>query len=343
MLRLMADGFAGPALRQADEPGPAPGQVGIRPECSLISAGTELHYIRRGRETGERFDLGYCTAGVVTAVGPSAPGFAPGDRVIGMGWGYAVHAERVRVPYRLCVKVADGVRLDDAVFANLAATALHAIRRSRLAPGEDVLVVGAGLVGQLVARCAAVRAGAAAVIAMDRHAGRLGRAEAAGIATLRPDPGETLAQALRRLHPRARPTKAFLCLSGDASAAFAQAAQALDSRGTAAGRSALVCVGRFRLAAEFSVELGNVDILNSARCGEGYRDDDYAHGRTNLVAPPGEATVDANLRECLDLIREGNLAPRPLNTHQVDFRDALSAYPLFDRPDEALGVTFHYP
>ncbi|MDN5929745.1 MAG: oxidoreductase, partial [Pseudonocardia sp.] len=94
--------------------------------------------------TGERFPLGYCTSGTVESVGPDVAEFSPGDRVIAMGWGEAVHSSVVVVAFRLCRPVPPALSLPTAVVANLGATAVHAVDRATLAPDDEVIVVGAG-------------------------------------------------------------------------------------------------------------------------------------------------------------------------------------------------------
>src|SRR5271157_2402363 len=88
---------------------PEAGQLAIRAACSLISPGTELHYIARAVEWKTQQPLGYCSSGWVEAVGDRVTGFSEGDRVIAMGWNYAVHANRICVPYRLCLKIPSGM------------------------------------------------------------------------------------------------------------------------------------------------------------------------------------------------------------------------------------------
>ncbi|MCG7528210.1 3-hydroxyacyl-CoA dehydrogenase NAD-binding domain-containing protein, partial [Streptomyces sp. OfavH-34-F] len=177
--RLVARGAPLPVLEEADCPAPGPGELRVRAAWSLVSPGTELHYLDRSARTGEPFPLGYCSAGIVDAAGPGVTGFAPGDRVIAMGWGEAVHAGLITAGYRLCRKVPDGIDLADAVVANLAATAVHAVDRAGLAPGDEVAVVGAGIVGQLVAQTAAALGNR--VTLLDLRPDRLREAAALGI------------------------------------------------------------------------------------------------------------------------------------------------------------------
>ena len=54
--------------------------------------------------------------------------FEIGDRVTGMGGGYALHATHACVPHNLCAKIPDNVRDEDAAANHLVATALHAVQ-----------------------------------------------------------------------------------------------------------------------------------------------------------------------------------------------------------------------
>ncbi|MFF3301590.1 3-hydroxyacyl-CoA dehydrogenase NAD-binding domain-containing protein [Streptomyces sp. NPDC002908] len=314
--RLVAKGAPLPVLEETDCPAPGPGELRVRAAYSLVSPGTELHYLDRSARTGEAFPLGYCSAGVVEAVGPDAPGFAPGDRVIAMGWGEAVHAGVITAGYRLCRRVPDGLGLADAVVANLAATAVHAVDRAGLAPGDEVAVVGAGIVGQLVAQTAAARGNR--VTLLDVRQDRLKEAAALGLDVAEAAPflagTRTWAEGGRCV---------LLCGTGDADETVAAAAR---WAGRASGRPRLVGVGRFAARVEFSVELGNLDIRYAARCGAGYRDAAYARGRAEVTAPVGEGTVTENLQRALDLIVSGGIRPAAMRLPRFPLDRAGEAY-----------------
>ncbi|MFF5333361.1 zinc-binding alcohol dehydrogenase [Streptomyces sp. NPDC013181] len=314
--RLVARGAPLPVLEEADCPAPGPGELRVRASWSLVSPGTELHYLDRSARTGEPFPLGYCSAGTVDAAGPGATGFAPGDRVIAMGWGEAVHAGLITAGYRLCRKVPDGLDLADAVVANLAATAVHAVDRAGLAPGDEVAVVGAGIVGQLVAQTAAALGNR--VTLLDLRPDRLREAAALGIEVAEAD--AFLAGART---PAEGGRCVLLCGTGDADRTVAAAAR---WAGRAPGRPRLVGVGRFAARIEFSVELGNLDIRYAARCGAGYRDPAYARGRADVTAPDGEGTVTENLQRALDLIADGGIRPAAMNLPRFPLERAGEAY-----------------
>jgi NADPH:quinone reductase len=327
--RLVADGGAVPATEWVKYGPPGLGEVRLRTSWSLVSPGTELHYLDRAARTGERFPLGYCVAGTVEALGPGSPGLSSGDRVIAMGWGEAVHGDVAVVPYRLCLRVPGGVPLRDAVVACLGCTAVHAVDRAALAPGDEVAVVGAGMVGQLVAQTAAARGCHVTVI--DLRPERLCAAEALGLPLTAATgfPGQA-ASGSRCV---------FLCVTGDAEETVAAAA-----RWAAAGpgRPRLLCVGRFTARIPFSVELGNIDIRNAARCGAGYRDPAYARGLAEVTAQPGEGTVGENLRRALDLIRTGAVVPARMGLRVLSLEAAAEAYTqLRERPAHP-AVIFDY-
>lgn len=186
----------------------------IRVTHSLVSPGTERTKVRRGgrnimatvrdrpqaagevfaslrqdgivtttRKVKARLDqpvpLGYSVAGYVSEVGGAVRGFNVGDRVAGIGEGFASHAELVRVPELLCARVPDAVSLEDAAFGGLVSIALQAVREADIGIGDVVVVLGLGLVGLLVGQV--VRAAGAQVIGMDPSATRCALAQQLGV------------------------------------------------------------------------------------------------------------------------------------------------------------------
>jgi NADPH:quinone reductase len=311
-----------------------PGQIEIVVRRSLVSSGTELHYSDTMRQSRELFRLGYCAVGEVTALARDVAGPRVGSRVLAMGWQHATHSERICVPQRLVVELPAGLDFDSAVFGGLAATALHATHRGRHRGGERTLVVGLGLVGQLVAQC--VRRSSSFLAVADRVPMRCRIA------------CETGADEVFALD---RPSEAgaggfdvvYLCVTGDATGIFARIfpimARAVDGQ----PRGRIVCVGRFAASIPFGPELGNVDFRYSARCGAGYRFDPYVAGATDIVPEDGEQTVDANLRQAVEMIATGRIKAKALHTHTVPIAQAADAYALAQRPDQALGVIISYP
>ena len=170
-------------LLEVPAPAPGKGMVLVRNHFSLISAGTEggkvvtarKNLLNKAREKPEQVKLvldsvkteglastyrkvmnkldapsplGYSCAGEVLAVGSDINDLKPGDRVA-CGGATAVHADIVSVPRNLCVPVPDGVSLEQAAYTTVAAIALQGVRQSGLRTGENCVVIGLGLLGQL--------------------------------------------------------------------------------------------------------------------------------------------------------------------------------------------------
>lgn len=333
MRRVVASG-AGVELEEVGRPHPPEGCVLVRSCCTLISPGTELHYIRRAKLTGIRQPLGYCAAGVVEALGNRVEELQTGDCVVAMGWGYALHADYIIVPQRLCAKISDTVPHEQAVFSALACTAFHALDRAGEVDGNTVLVVGAGLVGQLVTRTAQLRGARVGIV--DLIGARARHANADFVV---PHESDEWARHL----PTPVDKVIFTAASAAADAAFANSVRALrqEPNGRPIGR--IVMVGRCDVQLGFSVELGNVDICNSAHAGFGYRDDEYVRGIKSYPAPAGQNLVDINLRNALAAVASGALDVSTIHTHRLSILKAPEAYRLLQESSStALGVTLHY-
>lgn len=177
----LKDGFM--QVLEVPYPALSSGSVLVRNHFSLISAGTEGKTVKDARlgligkararkdevkkviEAAKTFGLldtyrlvmnklnspsplGYSCAGEVIAVANDVRDFQIGD-LVACGGGTANHAEVVAVPVNLCVKVDKSVSLEFASFTTLGAIALQGIRQSDVRLGENCVVIGLGLIGQL--------------------------------------------------------------------------------------------------------------------------------------------------------------------------------------------------
>ena len=109
--------------------------------------------------------LGYSGAGTVIKVGEDIHDLSVGDTVAIAGAGYANHAEVNFVPRNLIVKIPSGVELEDAAFTTIASIALQGIRQANPSMGENVGVIGLGLIGQIT--CKLLEANGCNVVAYD--------------------------------------------------------------------------------------------------------------------------------------------------------------------------------
>ncbi|HEY3475610.1 MAG TPA: zinc-binding alcohol dehydrogenase, partial [Anaerolineales bacterium] len=172
-------------------PTPREGQALVKVEASLVSAGTERmvvefaeksllgkarsrpdlvrQVIDKARREGlvntaqaafNRLDqpmaLGYSSAGRIISLGRGMQGFRVGQRVACAGGGYAVHAEYNVVPRNLLTLLPENLDFESAAFTTLGAIALHGFRLAEPQIGENVAVIGMGLLGLLAAQIANV-------------------------------------------------------------------------------------------------------------------------------------------------------------------------------------------
>ncbi len=129
--------------------------------------------------------LGYSSAGVVIAVGDGVADINVGDRVACAGAGFAVHAEFACVPRMLVAKIpeassqsAGNVSYEEAAFGTVGAICLHGIRTAEVSLGDNVAVIGLGLLGQIAVQL--LKAAGCRVFGMDPLPHRANLAIASG-------------------------------------------------------------------------------------------------------------------------------------------------------------------
>lgn len=100
--------------------------------------------------------LGYSSAGTIITCGEDLTGFKPGDRVVCAGGSHAVHAEFANVPQNLLAHLPENVDFDEGAFSTLGAIGLNGIHLAKIQLGENVAVIGLGLLGLITAKLAMV-------------------------------------------------------------------------------------------------------------------------------------------------------------------------------------------
>lgn len=149
-------------------PEPGPGQLLVRIEACGVCP-TDVRKWAIGLNDGEYpFNPGHEWVGRVQATGPGVAGWAVGSRVYGDTYaGYAEYALLPTAPGRWSygpLAVPDDLPLERAVFVEPFADCLHAVRdQARVSPGDRVVVVGGGQMGQQLT-VAAKGAGARLVV-----------------------------------------------------------------------------------------------------------------------------------------------------------------------------------
>ncbi|MDA7857905.1 bi-domain-containing oxidoreductase [bacterium] len=123
--------------------------------------------------------LGYSSAGKVIEVGKDVSGISVGDNVACAGAGYANHAEIVWISKNLIAKIPQGIDIKEATFTTLGAIGIQAVRRARVEFGETIVVIGLGLIGQLIQQI--LKAAGCKVIGIDLIKDRVDLAKRSGM------------------------------------------------------------------------------------------------------------------------------------------------------------------
>lgn len=143
--------------------GPADGEIFVQACCSVVSPGTESAVLTGLPGARRMFPYvpGYSTSGKIVKIGKKNNGFEIGDRVTGR----VSHASHQTVSSNVIFKIPEEVSYEEASFIELGIITLQGIRKSQIKPGDRVVVVGQGLIGQLCNRLLRL-VGASEVIAM---------------------------------------------------------------------------------------------------------------------------------------------------------------------------------
>jgi (R,R)-butanediol dehydrogenase/meso-butanediol dehydrogenase/diacetyl reductase len=190
---------------------PAPGEVQIEVAFTGL-CGTDLHIIHGAMDARVKRPLvfGHEMSGTIAALGEGVVGWAVGDAVTVMPlvWDGTCPACRAgnshicqnlvfvgidspgslqelwSVPADLLVRLPSGLSLEHAALAEPVAVAVHDVRRSELAPGDKVVVIGGGPIGVLIASVA--RHFGAEVAVIEPEPGRRAQIDRLGFPTVDP-------------------------------------------------------------------------------------------------------------------------------------------------------------
>jgi len=147
-------------VREERVPLPAPGEVLVRSVVSAISAGTEMLFYRHQVEDGIQLDAtipalgaplrypfkyGYATVGQVVDRGHGVPKELEGRLV----FAFHPHESHFSVPPDQLMVVPEGVHAEDAVLLPSMETAVSLVMDGAPLLGEDVVVIGQGVIGLL--------------------------------------------------------------------------------------------------------------------------------------------------------------------------------------------------
>ncbi|MDX3234669.1 bi-domain-containing oxidoreductase [Streptomyces sp. ME03-5709C] len=360
------------AVLDVPVPGCKPGGVLVRTAYSLISTGTELMKVSEAgmsmlgkarsrpdqvakvmqsvatnglpatyRKVMGKLDsytpLGYSLCGVVEQVGSGIDDVKVGDLVACAGNEHALHAELNWVPKNLYVPVPDGLAPRHAAFGTVGSIAMQGVRQGEPQLGEVALVIGLGLIGQLVVQL--LTASGVRVVGVDPDPARCGLAERLGAAACGDPASAAVEAAVAELTGGHGVDQVYLAAGGGSNQPVELAARLCRDRGR------VVDIGKCRLDLPWNAYYEKeLDVRFSRSYGPGRYDPEYELEGRDYPIGYVRWTERRNLACFLDLLARGSVDVEPLVSHVADFDDAVETYrSLKDGDLKAVAVLFRYP
>lgn len=359
---IAVDDLPAPTLRS--------GGLLVRNAFSLISAGTErtsveiaqasivqkarlrpdlvrqvLDNVKRDgivstyRKVQDRLDhfneLGYSSAGVV--VESAIEDFKVGDRVACAGVGHASHAEIVSVPRNLAVRIPEEVTFDEAAFTTVGAIAMQGVRQADVRVGEQVVVIGLGLIGLLTMQI--LKANGCRVMGIDVSERNFDLAARLGCdhCSLSNDQSLLEVQAFTRGYG----ADAVLITAATQSDEPVQLAMQFTRK-----RGTVVIVGTVGMNIPrnpfFEKE---INFRISCSYGPGRYDPEYEERGQDYPLGYVRWTENRNMEAVLDMMAQRKLQAQPLITHRIPVQESLRAYDIITGKvqEPYLGILIQYP
>ncbi|MDX3225335.1 bi-domain-containing oxidoreductase [Streptomyces sp. ME19-01-6] len=360
------------AVLDVPVPGCKPGGVLVRSAYSLISTGTELMKVSEAgmsmlgkarsrpdqvakvmqsvatngvpatyRKVMGKLDsytpLGYSLCGVVEQVGAGIDDVKVGDLVACAGNEHALHAELNWVPKNLYAPVPDGLAPRHAAFGTVGSIAMQGVRQGESRLGEVALVIGLGLIGQLVVQLLA--ASGVRVVGVDPDPVRCELAERLGAAACGDPESAAVEASVAELTGGHGVDQVYLAAGGGSNQPVELAARLCRDRGR------VVDIGKCRLDLPWNAYYEKeLDVRFSRSYGPGRYDPEYELEGRDYPIGYVRWTERRNLACFLDLLARGSVGVEPLVSHIADFDDAVETYQrLKDGDLKAVAVLFRYP
>jgi predicted dehydrogenase/threonine dehydrogenase-like Zn-dependent dehydrogenase len=283
--------------------------------------------------------LGYSSAGVVIASMDTLNKFQPGDMVACAGLGYASHAEVVCVPQNLVARIPENVELRDACYTTLGAIALQGIRQADPRLGENICVIGLGLLGQIT--CQLLRANGCNVFGIDvseKMVDLANRTKSAK-AHLRNDPN--LIAAVDNFTGGYGFDKVIITAAGHTNDPVELSGQILRKKGV------VVIVGAVTMDIPRDPDFYRKELELKLSCsyGPGRYDTNYEEEGQDYPYGYVRWTEQRNMDAFLQLLAGGALELKSLTTHTFDIADAVSAYDIVlgKKKEPFVGILLEYP
>ncbi|MCC7400718.1 MAG: bi-domain-containing oxidoreductase [Chitinophagaceae bacterium] len=355
-------------------PSLSPGLVLVENEYSLISAGTErgtvkvakanllgkakqrpdlvAQVLRNIKKEGIRATIqkiktkldslkamGYSTAGTVLASMDKNGKFKKGDRVACGGQDFASHAEIVAIPQNLVVKIPDNVSTAEASFTTLGAIALQGVRQAEINLGDNVCVIGLGLIGQIT--CQLLKASGCNVFGIDLSDKLVSLAKELSADKAMNRSQENVLTACENFTNGHGFDSVIITAAAPSNDPVEFASEILRKKGK------LVIVGAVKMDIPRDPHFYRKELELKMSCsyGPGRYDVNYEELGNDYPYPYVRWTEQRNMEAFLELLSKKRINLNPLITHTFDITEAETAYDIVigKVAEPHIGILLKYP
>ncbi len=346
------------------------GQVMVRNHYSAISAGTEgktvkdarLSYIGKAKSRQEEVKkvisaakthgvmktynmvmnkletpnpMGYSCAGEVIEVADDIKHIKVGD-FVACGGLTANHSEVVVVSKNLCAKISKPEIIKSAAFTTIGAIAMQGVRQTELSLGENCVVIGLGLIGQLTMQL--LKAAGVKAIGLDINDNQVALALKTGIKQAYNSSKEGIESIIEN-ETNGFGADAVIITAGTSSLEPINFAGAIARK-----KGKVIIVGAvptgFDRKNYYTKEL---DLRMSSSYGPGRYDNNYEQKGNDYPIGYVRWTENRNMQAFIELVEAGKINLETLISHQFKFDNAKDAYQLIvDRTEHFCGIVLKY-
>lgn len=280
---------------------------------------------------------GYSLAGHVIAKGKDVKQFKIGQRVAAAGSAVATHSEYVTVPRHLVAATPDNVTDEQASFTTMGSITLQGIRLLDPKLGENVLVIGLGLIGMIGMKL--LEANGCRVVGCDLDPRKVAAAKEQGFTDTFVVSDDSFFRTIKAEICAHGFDNVLVCASTSSSAPLNGAFEAAKKKGR------VVLVGAVGMEIErANLFVKEIDFSISCSYGPGRYDESYEKKGIDYPYAYVRWTENRNMEAFLWLLSTGSVDMESLITHRIPFVEAETAYDtIMSSSDLTVGVVFEYP
>ncbi|MCI5218276.1 MAG: oxidoreductase, partial [Candidatus Electrothrix sp. LOE2] len=372
-MKQVVQNFKNGVVSVEDVPKPIlrPGCVLVRNKASLISAGTERGTVQLGkmsmlgkararpeqvakvlkalrsegivgtvnavnRTLDIPIPLGYSCAGVVESVSEDVHDLPAGTKVACGGEGLATHSDYVVIPRNLCVPIPDDVTFQQAAFTTVGAIAIQGTRIAGAKLGENVVVIGLGLVGLLTVEI--LKAGGCRVFGIDVNPQRVAWVNENGICKASVRNNASLMDAVLEFSGGYGADAVIIAAAVNSNDPVALAGELSRHKGR------VVVVGRTVMEAPRETYLfKELELCTSYAYGPGTGDPSYETEGYDYPIGYVRWTENRNMACFLELQKEKKISLDPFVSKTFPIDSAPMAFEELTKPEnQSIGLILHY-